>query len=57
MRSLTWRAPLIAATGLTGQVLAAQAGLPSVGLAAAALVGWRLRFRPSEQVTACRRCL
>jgi hypothetical protein len=33
-------------------VLAAQAGLPRAGLAglaAAVLVGWRLRFRPSEQ--------
>ena len=33
-------------------MLAAQAGLPwagLVGLVAAALVGWRLRFRPSEQ--------
>ncbi len=51
-RSLAWRAPLVAAAGLTVQVLAAQAGLPRaglVGLAAAALVGWRLRFRPSEQ--------
>jgi hypothetical protein len=51
-RSLTWRAPLVAAAGLTGQVLASQAGLPRAGLgglAAAALVGWRLRFRPSEQ--------
>jgi hypothetical protein len=51
-RSLAWRAPLVAAAGLTAQVLAAQVGLPHaglVGLAAAALVGWRLRFRPSEQ--------
>jgi hypothetical protein len=50
--SLAWRAPLVAAAGLAGQVLAAQAGLPHgglVGLAAAALVAWRLRFRPSEQ--------
>jgi Nuclease-related domain len=57
-RSLAWRAPLVAATGLLGQVLAAQAGVPwagLVGLAAAALVAWRLRFRPSEQVTAWRR--
>ena len=41
-RSLTWRAPLVAAAGLTGQVLASQAGLPRAGLgglAAAALVG------------------
>jgi hypothetical protein len=51
-RTLVWRAPLVAAAGRTGQVLAAQAGLPHgelVGLVAAALVGWRLRFRPSEQ--------
>ena len=48
----------MAAAGLLVQVLAAQAGLPHaglVGLAAAALVGWRLRFRPSEQVQAWRR--
>jgi hypothetical protein len=57
-RGLVWRAPLVAGVGLTVQVLAAQAGLPwagVLGLAAAALVGWRLRFRPSEQVTAWRR--
>jgi hypothetical protein len=51
-RSLVWRAPLVAAAGAVGQVLAAQAGLPHgglVGLAVAVLVGWRLRFRPSEQ--------
>jgi Nuclease-related domain len=50
--SLAWRAPLVATAGALGQVLAAQAGLPHaglVGLAVAALVGWRLRFRPSEQ--------
>jgi hypothetical protein len=53
-----WRAPLVAAAGLTGHVLAAQAGLPwagLVGLVAAALVGWRLRFRPSEQARIWRR--
>jgi Nuclease-related domain len=58
MRGLAWRAPLVAAAGLVVQVLAAQVGLPYgglVGLAAAALVGWRLRFRPSEQVMAWRR--
>jgi hypothetical protein len=52
MRTLAWRAPLVAAAGLVGHVLVAQAGLPRaglVGLAVAALVGWRLRFRPSEQ--------
>jgi Nuclease-related domain len=51
-RTLAWRAPLIAAAGLAGQVLAVQLGLPHgglVGLAAAALVGWRQRFRSSEQ--------
>jgi Nuclease-related domain len=51
-RSLAWRGPLVAAAGLLGQVLAAQAGLQQaglLGLAVAALVGWRLRFRPSEQ--------
>jgi hypothetical protein len=51
-RTLTWRVPLVAAAGLAAQVLAAQAGLPRAeltGLAVAALVGWRLRFRPSEQ--------
>jgi Nuclease-related domain len=51
-RTLAWRAPLIAAAGLAGDVLVAQAGLPRArlaGLAVAALAGWRLRFRPSEQ--------
>jgi len=51
-RSLAWRAPLVAAAGVVVQVLAAQAGLPQaglVGLAVAMVVGWRLRFRPSEQ--------
>jgi hypothetical protein len=49
---LAWRAPMVATTGLAGDVLAAQAGMPQAGLAGlavAALVGWRLRFRPSEQ--------
>jgi hypothetical protein len=57
-RSLAWRAPLVAAAGLTGQVLAAQAGLAwagLVGLAAAGLLAWRLRFRPSEQARTWRR--
>jgi len=57
-RSLAWRAPLIAAAGAVGQVLAGLAGLPRaglVGLAVAALVSWRLRFRPSEQARAWRR--
>jgi hypothetical protein len=51
-RSLAWRAPLVAAAGLTGHAVASQVGLPwtgLVGLALAALVSWRLRFRPSEQ--------
>jgi Nuclease-related domain len=58
MRTLAWRAPLVAAAGLATQVLAAQVGLPYgglVGLVAAAMVGWRLRFRPSEQVAAWQR--
>jgi hypothetical protein len=57
-RTLAWRAPLVAAAGLAGQVLAVQAGLPwagLLGLAVAALVGWRLRFRPSEQARTWRR--
>jgi hypothetical protein len=57
-RTLAWRAPLVAAAGAVVQVLATQAGLPHgglVGLAVAALVGWRLRFRPSEQVTTWQR--
>jgi Nuclease-related domain len=57
-RTLVWRAPLVAAAGLVAQVLAAQVGLPYgglVGLVAAALAGWRLRFRPSQQVTAWQR--
>jgi hypothetical protein len=51
-RSLAWRAPLVAAAGLAGDVLAAHVDLPRtglLGLAVGALVGWRLRFRPSEQ--------
>jgi Nuclease-related domain len=50
-RSLAWRTPLVAAAGLASNVLAAQVGLPRaglVGLAVAALISWRLRFRPSE---------
>jgi hypothetical protein len=57
-RTLTWRAPLAAAAGLAGDVLAAQAGLPRaglLGLAVAALVAWRLRFRASEQARAWQR--
>jgi hypothetical protein len=58
--SLAWRVPLVAAAGLTAAQLILQAGLPSAlatlaGLAAAALVGWRLRFCPSEQARAWQR--
>jgi len=50
----------VAAAGLTGSALAAQAGLAGTpatvaGLATAALVGWRLRFRPSTQARAWQR--
>jgi hypothetical protein len=58
VRSLVWRARLVTAAGLVGQVLTIQAGLPHaglVGLAVAALVGWQLRFRPSEQARTWRR--
>ncbi len=51
-RSLAWRAPLVAGGGAVSDVLAAQVGLPRaglLGLVVAALVGWRLRLRPSEQ--------
>ena len=57
-RSLTWRAPLVMAAGLAAGALAAQASLPQAGLASltvAALVGWRLRFRPSSHARAWRR--
>jgi hypothetical protein len=57
-RSLAWRVPLVAAAGLAADVLADQSGLPQAGLAGlavAALVGWRLRFRPSEQARTWRR--
>jgi Transposase, Mutator family len=57
-RTLVWRAPLVAAAGITGHRLTAQAGLPwagLVGLVAAAVLGWRLRFRPSEQARSWRR--
>jgi len=58
--SLVWRTPLVAAAGLIGSALATQVGLaralPAVaGLAAAVLVGWRLRFTPSEQARAWQR--
>jgi hypothetical protein len=51
-RSLAWRVPLVATPGVAIQALAAQVGLPQpgvLGLVVAALIGWRLRFRPSEQ--------
>jgi hypothetical protein len=57
-RSLAWQAPLVAAAGAVAQVLATKVGLPRaglVGLAVAALIGWRLRFRPSEQARAWQR--
>jgi hypothetical protein len=57
-RSLAWRAPLVAAAGLLVQVLATQVGLPHdrlIGLAVAAVVAWRLRFRPSEQARSWQR--
>jgi len=57
-RTLVWRAPLVAAVGLTGVALTTRAGLPHaglLGLAVAALMGWRLRFRPSEQAQAWQR--
>jgi hypothetical protein len=57
-RTLAWRAPLVAAAGLASGLLAARAGLPwagMLGLAAAALVAWRLRFRPSEQARSWQR--
>jgi hypothetical protein len=58
IRSLAWRAPLVAAAGVAGQALAAQVGLPRagmLGLVVAALVGWQLRFRPSEQARTWKR--
>jgi Nuclease-related domain len=53
-RSVAWRAPLVIAAGLAASALA---GRPGAGLAvlAAALAGWRLRFRPSEQARAWQR--
>jgi hypothetical protein len=56
-RSLTWRAPLVAAAGLVAGTLAAQVGLSGAGLAslAVAALGWRLRFRPSTQARAWQR--
>jgi hypothetical protein len=51
-RSLAWRAPVVAAASLVGEALAGQASLARAdlaGLVVAVLVGWRLRFRTSEQ--------
>jgi Nuclease-related domain len=51
-RSLRWRAPLVTAAGLVSYALGSQVGLPQaglLGLTVAVLVGWRLRFHPSEQ--------
>jgi hypothetical protein len=48
----------VAAGGLVAGALAGQGGLPGAGLAGlavAVLVGWRLRFRPSEQARAWQR--
>jgi hypothetical protein len=55
--TLAWRAPLIAAAGLTAAQLNLQVGLARTlatlaGVGVAALVGWRLRFRPSNQARA-----
>src|SRR5512132_1373563 len=58
IRSLAWRAPLVAAAGLAANVLATQVGLPHgrlIGLAVVAVVAWRLRFRPSGQARTWRR--
>jgi Nuclease-related domain len=59
-RSLAWRVPVVAAAGLTAAQLTLQAGLARpvatlAGLAVAALGGWRLRFKPSEQARAWQR--
>jgi Nuclease-related domain len=57
-RSLAWRASLVVGTGISVQILITEARLPwagLLGLAMAALVAWRFRFRPSEQVQAWRR--
>jgi Nuclease-related domain len=57
-RTLAWRAPLVAAAGLAVQILVIEAGLPHAGLAGlavAAVVGWRLRFRSSEQARSWQR--
>jgi Nuclease-related domain len=56
--SLAWRAPLVVTAGLAAGALATQAGLSwagLLGLVVAGLVGWRLRFRPSEQARTWKR--
>jgi hypothetical protein len=57
-RGLVWRTPLVAAAGVVVQVLATRAGLSRaglLGLVVAGLLGWRLRFRPSNQARAWQR--
>jgi hypothetical protein len=56
--SLAWRAPLVVTAGLAAGALATQAALSRtglLGLVVAGLVGWRLRFRPSEQARTWKR--
>jgi hypothetical protein len=57
-RAAGWRAAAIAAAGMTAAVLLQAAGLDRlagpVGLAAATVVGWRLRFRVSRDTRAWR---
>jgi hypothetical protein len=58
IRSLAWRVPLVIAAGQVVNALAAEVGLTGpelIGLAVAVLIGWRLRFRPSEQARAWQR--
>jgi hypothetical protein len=55
---LPWRVAAVLATGVTAGLLAAQLAPDSAGLlavAAAAGLGWRLRFRPSPDTLAWRR--
>jgi hypothetical protein len=58
IRTLPWRVAAVLATGVTAGLLAAQLAPDSAGLlavAAAAGLGWRLRFRPSPDTLAWRR--